>query len=129
MKTITLKNEQELLYKKEYKNYTGRVEYSDQFNRAHNFLWTTYLNGKRHSFNDEPAGISGAGRQLWYENGLVHRVGGYASMVINGTCLYYLNNEPRYNANEYWKECLEKYRTPENELRIMAGILSAVYDE
>jgi hypothetical protein len=44
----------------------------------------TYLNGLLHSYDDEPAFVSG-NRREWYWNGLLHRDGDLPAVVIEGT--------------------------------------------
>ena len=106
-------------------NYSGIVKTT-----AGSFY--TYLNGQQHSYNDEPSSVySDAGRS-WHFNGKLHRVGYMAVIYRDGSGGYYLDGK-RYGGltmtsrtmKDYWRECWEKYRTPQNELHLMANLLAA----
>lgn len=90
----------------------------------------TYLNGKLHSYNDEPASAYKSGSRAWYKHDLLHRVGFMACISKDGSGMYYLDNKhysefAGRSIKQYWIDCLKKYRTPQNELHIMANLLAA----
>ena len=105
--------------------YTGIVKWG--------FATFTYLNNIQHSFNDEPSATYNNGDRSWHFNGKLHRVG-YMAVIYNnnGSGGYYLDGK-RYGGltmtsrttKDYWRECWEKYRTPQNELHLMANLLAA----
>ena len=107
------------------KDYTGIVERDDGRD--------TYLNGKLHSFDDQPSIVYKNGFNEWHQNGKLHRVGFPAIVYRDGSCSYYLDGrlyrDNRFSTDNsiksYWLRCWNEYRTPENEALIMARLLSA----
>jgi hypothetical protein len=53
----------------------------------------TKLDGKTHSFNDQPALVLANGVKEWHNNGQRHRLGDYAVLYPSGTCFWYENGE------------------------------------
>ena len=82
-----------------------------------------YKNGKIHSYNDEPAVITGIGNREWYKDGKIHRDGDKPAIIqINGSMIYYKegkihrdNDKPAViygtGGMEYYKDGVE-YKFP-----------------
>lgn len=104
-------------------NYTGVVEYIEN----DTLLERSFLNGKLHSFNDQPAQRFCKGSYYWYKNGLIHRVCAPAAIYVGSIGdkkeVFYLESKS-YAELDYWKNCWWYYRTPENEKLIAAKLLS-----
>jgi hypothetical protein len=71
----------------------------------------TYLDGKLHSYNDNPAMINSNGDQVWYKEGMRHREDGPAIICSNGYQYWYkegkLHTEDgtaiiTSNGSQYW---------------------------
>lgn len=105
------------------KDYTGAIECCLSGARY------TYLNGLPHSFDDKPA-LHHNDYDAWFMNGKLHRVGRPAAIYhTNNEVSYRLECKPilyvEWRMKQYWIDCWEKYRTPENENLIIAGLLSS----
>jgi len=49
--------------------------------------------GNLHSYNDKPAVVFKDGTKIWYKNGKIHRLNGYARINRNGAKYYYVDGK------------------------------------
>ena len=72
---------------KGFRKAAGEVQIRDVRHGA------TYLNGRLHSFNDQPAAVYANGNQYWYQRGKPHRDNGPAVVYADGHMEWYNSGE------------------------------------